>query len=470
MGTSVGACGYGQIPKNSYPYFKVAALSPQNKYYQAGPVDACGQCFEIQCTEGGSVCIGPPVTVMISDECPECSANHIDIQSLAFASLADPGLGIINMRYRRVTCEPSTDIKVAVLDYQGAGAWLRLSIVDTGGRGAVKAVMTRTSGTDSWVQLTNTWGAQWELPSAPAPPLDFKIVCDDNETVESLGVVDVDGGISSDTGGVQFGTGVQFGVGQVQAFNGPSVSASASASAGGSFSASASASASVGGCSDVQPDSNSCQQQMAWGKCNSSDYVKNNWCAQTCGRCSVSASLSTSGPAAAAVAISSVGGSASTSFSSSPGCQGVETKPDSNSCQQQKDWGKCNAPDYISNNWCAQTCGRCAVAAAAAPAPSSSPDCQGAETKPDSNSCQQQKDWGKCNAPDYISNNWCAQTCGRCAVAAAAAPAPSSSPGCQGAEIKPDSNSCQQQKNWGKCDTPDYVKNNWCAQTCGRCQ
>ena len=62
-----------------------------------------------------------------------------------------------------------------MLDYRGAGGWVRLSIDDTGGRGAVQSVQVRTSGTTSWQSLQNTWGAEWETSSAPPPPLDFRI-------------------------------------------------------------------------------------------------------------------------------------------------------------------------------------------------------------------------------------------------------------------------------------------------------
>lgn len=96
-----GACGYGSIPKDVYPYFSVAALSPSNHYYQSDPLKGCGQCFQIQCEDGrngkGSVCKtdsqGEPLSilVMISDVCPECEANHLDVQSLAFGKVGMRG-------------------------------------------------------------------------------------------------------------------------------------------------------------------------------------------------------------------------------------------------------------------------------------------------------------------------------------------------------------------------------------------
>ena len=49
-----GACGYGLLSESTYPYWTVAALSPENQFYQAGPSGGCGQCFEVMCmNEGG---------------------------------------------------------------------------------------------------------------------------------------------------------------------------------------------------------------------------------------------------------------------------------------------------------------------------------------------------------------------------------------------------------------------------------
>lgn len=51
-GTKDGSCGYGTLPKDAYPYFATAAFSPSNRFYQQGPLNACGQCFRltVSCT------------------------------------------------------------------------------------------------------------------------------------------------------------------------------------------------------------------------------------------------------------------------------------------------------------------------------------------------------------------------------------------------------------------------------------
>ena len=37
-----GACGYGYIKKNEWPYWSVGALTPGNRFAKAGPAHACG--------------------------------------------------------------------------------------------------------------------------------------------------------------------------------------------------------------------------------------------------------------------------------------------------------------------------------------------------------------------------------------------------------------------------------------------
>lgn len=43
-----GSCGFGILDKVTYPYFAAAALSTSNSFFKAGPVNGCGQCFQIQ--------------------------------------------------------------------------------------------------------------------------------------------------------------------------------------------------------------------------------------------------------------------------------------------------------------------------------------------------------------------------------------------------------------------------------------
>ncbi|KAI7842109.1 hypothetical protein COHA_004303 [Chlorella ohadii] len=392
FGTKDGACGFGSIPKDKYPYFSTAALAPSNQFYKSDELHGCGQCFQVQCADDRSRWVarargragavqhglqpwccwrglcktdsaGKPlsIAVMISDECPECGSDHIDVQSLAFAKAREGwGIGRIKVQYRRIECTPPDDMKVSVMDFTKAGGWLRLVIDTTGGRAAVKSVSVKGSNTD-WQPLSNSWGATWEMPSAPQPPLSFKIVGDDGEEVVATDVIKQSGGISNGANGPRttFSAGVQFSIsdpafGKVTAFDGqtdpmlitsdtPGADDSGTggggngtASSGGnstSGNSTSSSSQQQGECKDVPaPGSYSCQQQKDWGKCYEGWFEP--YCQKTCGRC---------GPNASAP---------------QPGCSDVPT-PDSYSCQQQKDWGKCDQSFIKDNGYCKATCGAC---------------------------------------------------------------------------------------------------------------
>ncbi|GAB4813674.1 hypothetical protein N2152v2_000720 [Parachlorella kessleri] len=344
-GTKEGSCGYGLIQKDIYPYFATAALSLSNKFSIAGPLKACGQCFEIQCTDSRpGVCVkdssgnSASVTAMITDSCPECEADHIDLQANSFAKLAVPAYGRVQMHYRRVNCAPPTDLKVTVDNFGGSGGWIRLSIDDTGGRGSVKQVYVKGSSDGSFGPMVNKWGAMWELGNAPQPPLDFKIELDNGDAVTANDVVKQNGGIS--------GSG-KFNIpgappGTVQAFSGPSDSSSDNSTSSSSNSTSSGTSPSPpaqeqsspspspspsspspspspssssqqsspspspaysplptannlaqDSCTDIPPDgSATCQQRKEWGQCNNSITTSRNFCAATCGRCKPSSSSS----------------------------------------------------------------------------------------------------------------------------------------------------------------------------------
>jgi Lytic transglycolase len=83
------------LDKGAWPYWSVAAFSPSNKFYKAGPLGACGQCYEIKCVDKDGPWKGRcftgsnqvSVVVQITDSCPECEADHIDIQALTFAKV-----------------------------------------------------------------------------------------------------------------------------------------------------------------------------------------------------------------------------------------------------------------------------------------------------------------------------------------------------------------------------------------------
>jgi len=68
------------------------------------------------------------VIVQITDSCPECEPDHIDIQALTYNKLSPMSTGRISIQYRRVECVPPQKIVISVDNSAGPGGWLRLFV------------------------------------------------------------------------------------------------------------------------------------------------------------------------------------------------------------------------------------------------------------------------------------------------------------------------------------------------------
>jgi hypothetical protein len=302
------------------------AFATASQYFKDVPSEACGSCWQIECADS-SACktdsSGKPLSVaaMVTDKCPECASNQIDIQALAFAKIANPSAGRIKINYRRIECAVPSTIKVNVNNFAGAGGWIRLTVDDTGGRGSVKELLVKGSSEKEWKKLDNTFGAAWETSSSPSVPLDFKFICDDGEEVIAESVVDQNGGIS---GGLEspvvFTTKAQFTINDpalttVAAFDGASdpmlidsktpgntlngvPTSSTSSSSSSSSSTNTSTSNDSGGnesssCDDKQPSSGGdCNYQKEQDNCDEDWLRSGDYCKKTCGACSSDSSSS----------------------------------------------------------------------------------------------------------------------------------------------------------------------------------
>ncbi|KAK9839672.1 hypothetical protein WJX81_004788 [Elliptochloris bilobata] len=211
FGTSQGACGYGLLDKSQYPYWSVAALSLTNSFSVAGPSHACGMCFEIKCVDVGGAfagrCSKDPnqrsVTVTITDVCPECESDHIDMQALTFNKIAPMEGGRINIQYRRVECTPPEPLKVNIHANVGVGGWLRIAVERAAGYGGISLVQMKGSDSD-WMGMNNKYGQAWEVPVTPHLPWDFRFVSDDKQELTALHMIDSSGHVGEVPTGVQF--------------------------------------------------------------------------------------------------------------------------------------------------------------------------------------------------------------------------------------------------------------------------
>ncbi|CAL5229279.1 g12572 [Coccomyxa viridis] len=296
-GTITGSCGYGKLDKGQWPYWSVAALSSSSSFSKGVSAQGCGECFEIKCMDTAPFtgrCItgdsAVSVIVQITDACPECAADHIDIQALTFNKLAPMNTGRINIQYRRVECVPPKPMVISVDSNGGQGAWLRLFVEQAGGLASVKNVQVRTSGsTGGFQSLTNKWGSDWETPNAPAFPLDINIVGADGEAVTAYQVIQAKGA----TG--KMSTQVQFKISNPsdQSITASVSGGSTSTAKGDSLSPASSPSGGSGDCTDTPPSGTyTCEQQKAFNACSQSWMISAGYCKKTCGKCSGGSSSS----------------------------------------------------------------------------------------------------------------------------------------------------------------------------------
>lgn len=102
-----GNCSFAPSPND----LDVAAMNIGQ--YQDSAV--CGACVEIEGPKGN-------LRVRIVDSCPDCpDKGHLDLSREAFAKLADPVAGRVNVRWRMVTCDVQGPIRYHFKD--GSSQW-----------------------------------------------------------------------------------------------------------------------------------------------------------------------------------------------------------------------------------------------------------------------------------------------------------------------------------------------------------
>ncbi|XP_021748276.1 putative expansin-B2 [Chenopodium quinoa] len=179
-GSDGGACGYtNTVDKPPYSGMVTAAGS---SLYNFG--DGCGVCYEVKCTEN-EACSGKPVTVTITDECPDCPSDepHFDLSGTAFGAMAKPGqaeklrdAGVLHIQHQKVKCNyPGVTVEVRV--DPGSNPYYFASTIEyTDGLGIESVKLKQQSG--EWIPLKQSWGAVWEVNADNGlhPPLSLELI------------------------------------------------------------------------------------------------------------------------------------------------------------------------------------------------------------------------------------------------------------------------------------------------------
>ena len=104
--TGEGACMFDRSPGD----LDVAALNLEDWDGSA----LCGACAEVTGPSGS-------VRIRIVDLCPECRSGHLDLSQEAFAKIATPELGRVDIHWQLVACDVSGPVAYRFKD--GANPW-----------------------------------------------------------------------------------------------------------------------------------------------------------------------------------------------------------------------------------------------------------------------------------------------------------------------------------------------------------
>ncbi|KAL2514006.1 Expansin-B4 [Forsythia ovata] len=155
----------------------------------------------VKCTENVA-CSGNPVTVTITDECPECNNNHFDLSGKAFGSLAKPGqantlrvAGKINIQYQRVPCFYGSTTIVFKIDQGSNPFYLAFAILFEEGDGDLASVALIPSKTKNLISMQQSFGATWktQIPQGTSGPYSVRLTSvESRKSVLATNVIPVD--------------------------------------------------------------------------------------------------------------------------------------------------------------------------------------------------------------------------------------------------------------------------------------
>ncbi|XP_011621171.2 putative expansin-B2 [Amborella trichopoda] len=197
-GSDGGACGYGTAVEQAPFSSMIAAGSPP--LYKSGK--GCGACYQVKCTSN-EACSKNAVRVVITDECPGCGGIHFDLSGTAFGAMALSGkeeqlrdAGQLQISYTRVPCEyPGKTIAFHV-DSGSNSNYFAVVVEFEDGDGDLNAVAlaessTSTYSSSSWLDLTQSWGADWKIDPGRKleAPFSIRLTSSTGKTIVANNVI-----------------------------------------------------------------------------------------------------------------------------------------------------------------------------------------------------------------------------------------------------------------------------------------
>ncbi|KAI3771279.1 hypothetical protein L6452_02440 [Arctium lappa] len=193
---SGGACGWEDDVKDP-PLSSMISAGNANIFLNG---KRCGHCFQIFCNQP-PYCSGQPITVTVSDECPETCNNapfHFDLSGYAFGAMALPGqdhnlrqLGQVDVQFQRVPCSYGGTSLAFKVHEDCNQYWFAMAIEYANGDGGFGYVEIAGGGTQNFVGMDNIWGAVWKKDIDPSfiAPFSFRLTSTDGKTIVATNVI-----------------------------------------------------------------------------------------------------------------------------------------------------------------------------------------------------------------------------------------------------------------------------------------
>ncbi|MFJ6195468.1 expansin EXLX1 family cellulose-binding protein [Micromonospora sp. NPDC092111] len=184
-----GNCSYPSAPANRL----YVALGPTE--YTAGA--ACGGHLDVTGPRGS-------VRVLIMDQCPECPPGHLDLSREAFARIADPVQGVVNVSYRAAVDPPLPGPLTFRIKEGASQYWFAVLVAEHGN--PLRSVEVR-QGSGAWRATARQDYNYWLVDSGAGPgPYALRVTDVYGHRVTATG-------ITMSPGRVQRGTVKMYGAG-----------------------------------------------------------------------------------------------------------------------------------------------------------------------------------------------------------------------------------------------------------------
>ncbi|ESZ90513.1 plant expansin-like protein [Sclerotinia borealis F-4128] len=178
--TAGGACSFSTytLPSNIFG----TALSDSNWAVAA----QCGRCVSVTGPAGNSI------TAMITDECPGCGTNHLDLYPDAFTTLGSLSTGILDITWDYIKCPITTPLQLH--NKEGVSAyWFSMQVVNA--VEGISKLEVSTNGGTTWQGTTRTDYNFFEKAQGFGSLVDVRVTGVSGSTVVVKGVAVTPGSV-----------------------------------------------------------------------------------------------------------------------------------------------------------------------------------------------------------------------------------------------------------------------------------